>query len=55
MVFRYNQGRFWELLGNVGWMRKNLGICLVEAETNGARLPMTALVDQFYKHVQARG
>ncbi len=39
----------------VDWMRKDLGICLAEAEANGARLPLTALVDQFYKHVQARG
>jgi 3-hydroxyisobutyrate dehydrogenase-like beta-hydroxyacid dehydrogenase len=39
----------------VDWMRKDLGICLGEAENNGARLPVTALVDQFYKHVQARG
>ncbi len=39
----------------VDWMRKDLGICLAAAEANGARLPVTALVDQFYKHVQARG
>jgi 3-hydroxyisobutyrate dehydrogenase len=39
----------------VDWMRKDLGICMEEAENNGARLPVTALVDQFYKHVQARG
>jgi len=39
----------------VDWMRKDLGICLDAAEENGARLPVTALVDQFYKHVQARG
>jgi 3-hydroxyisobutyrate dehydrogenase-like beta-hydroxyacid dehydrogenase len=39
----------------VDWMRKDLGICLDEAERNGARLPATALIDQFYKHVQARG
>ena len=39
----------------VDWMRKDLGICLEEAESNGARLPVTTLVDQFYKHVQARG
>ena len=36
-------------------MRKDLGICLDEAERNGARLPVTALVDQFYKQVVARG
>jgi len=39
----------------VDWMRKDLGICLDEADRNGARLPVTAVVDQFYKHVQARG
>jgi 3-hydroxyisobutyrate dehydrogenase len=39
----------------VDWMRKDLGICLEEAERNGARLPVTALVDQFYAQVQQRG
>lgn len=39
----------------VDWMRKDLGICLDEARTNGARLPVTALVDQFYADVQAMG
>lgn len=39
----------------VEWMRKDLGICLDEAQRNGARLPMTALVDQFYAQVIARG
>ena len=39
----------------VDWMRKDLGICLEEAKKNGARLPVTALVDQFYGHVQSRG
>ena len=39
----------------VDWMRKDLGICLDEGDRNGARLPLTALVDQLYKHVQARG
>jgi 3-hydroxyisobutyrate dehydrogenase-like beta-hydroxyacid dehydrogenase len=39
----------------VDWMRKDLGICLEEAKKTGARLPVTALVDQFYAHVQARG
>ena len=39
----------------VDWMRKDLGICLAEADVNGARLPVTALVDQFYKDVQAMG
>jgi 3-hydroxyisobutyrate dehydrogenase len=39
----------------VNWMRKDLDICMQEAKRNGARLPVTALVDQFYAHVQARG
>lgn len=39
----------------VEWMRKDLGICLAEARTNGARLPVTALVDQMYGEVAARG
>jgi 3-hydroxyisobutyrate dehydrogenase-like beta-hydroxyacid dehydrogenase len=39
----------------VEWMRKDLGIALEEAKKNGARLPVTALVDQFYAHIQARG
>jgi 3-hydroxyisobutyrate dehydrogenase-like beta-hydroxyacid dehydrogenase len=39
----------------VQWMRKDLGICLEEAHRNKARLPVTALVDQFYSAVQARG
>ncbi len=39
----------------VDWMRKDLGICLAEAKNNGARVPVTALVDQFYAQVQARG
>ena len=39
----------------VDWMRKDLSICLAEARRNGARLPATALVDQFYAQVQARG
>ena len=39
----------------VDWMRKDLGICLAEAKRNGARLPVAALVDQFYAQVQARG
>lgn len=38
----------------VEWMRKDLGICLAEAERLGARLPVTALVDQFYKQVVER-
>jgi len=39
----------------VDWMRKDLGICLEESKKTGARLPVTALVDQFYAHIQARG
>jgi len=39
----------------VDWMRKDLGIALEEARRNGARLPVTALVDQFYAEVQAAG
>ncbi len=39
----------------VDWMRKDLGICFEEAKRNGARLPVAALVDQFYAHVQRRG
>ncbi|KXF76952.1 oxidoreductase [Paramesorhizobium deserti] len=39
----------------VDWMRKDLGICLEEADRNGALLPVTALVDQFYKEVQKLG
>jgi len=39
----------------VDWMRKDLGICLDEAKRNGARLPATALVDQFYGEVQDMG
>jgi 2-hydroxy-3-oxopropionate reductase len=39
----------------VDWMRKDLGICLEEAKLNGASLPVTALVDQFYGEVQALG
>jgi len=39
----------------VDWMRKDLGLCLDEAKRNGARLPVTALVDQFYADVQLAG
>ncbi|MDR7333620.1 NAD(P)-dependent oxidoreductase [Roseateles asaccharophilus] len=39
----------------VDWMRKDLGLVLDEARRNGARLPVTALVDQFYADVQAQG
>ena len=39
----------------VDWMRKDLGICLATADEVGAALPLTALVDQFYKEVQTMG
>ncbi|MGZ8131253.1 NAD(P)-dependent oxidoreductase [Bordetella bronchiseptica] len=39
----------------VDWMRKDLGLVLAEARNNGARLPLTALVDQFYGDVQKMG
>ncbi|HXT07306.1 MAG TPA: NAD(P)-dependent oxidoreductase [Roseiarcus sp.] len=39
----------------VDWMRKDLGICLDEARRNGARLPVAALVDEFYADVQRLG
>jgi 3-hydroxyisobutyrate dehydrogenase-like beta-hydroxyacid dehydrogenase len=39
----------------VDWMRKDLGLVLAEARRNGARLPVTAIVDQFYADIQARG
>ena len=39
----------------VDWMRKDLSICLAEARRNGAQLPVTALVDQFYGEVQKLG
>ena len=39
----------------VDWMRKDLRIVLQEGERNGARLPTTALIDQFYKNVQQDG
>ncbi len=39
----------------VDWMRKDLGLCLAEARRNGARLPVAALVDQFYADLQAAG
>jgi 3-hydroxyisobutyrate dehydrogenase len=49
------EGRFDGFGFAVDWMRKDLGICLREAQRNGARLPVTALLDQFYAQVQARG
>jgi len=39
----------------VDWMRKDLNICLDEARRNGAHLPVSALVDQFYSEVQKMG
>jgi 3-hydroxyisobutyrate dehydrogenase-like beta-hydroxyacid dehydrogenase len=39
----------------VDWMRKDLGLVLAEARNNGARVPVTALVDQFYADVQKMG
>jgi 3-hydroxyisobutyrate dehydrogenase-like beta-hydroxyacid dehydrogenase len=39
----------------VDWMRKDLGLVISEARRNGARLPVTALVDQFYADIQALG
>jgi 3-hydroxyisobutyrate dehydrogenase len=39
----------------VEWMRKDLSICLSEARSNGAHLPVTALVDQFYSEVEKLG
>jgi 3-hydroxyisobutyrate dehydrogenase len=49
-----NQGKF-DFGFAVDWMRKDLGICLEEARGNGATLPVTALVDQFYAEVQKMG
>src|SRR5579864_2952977 len=48
------QGKF-EFGFAVDWMRKDLGLVLDEARANGARLEITALVDQFYAEVQAMG
>ncbi|WP_460449524.1 NAD(P)-dependent oxidoreductase [Alsobacter sp. SYSU BS001988] len=49
-----NAGKF-EFGFAVDWMRKDLSICLAEARRNGAHLPVTALVDQFYSEVQKMG
>ncbi|HRP78916.1 MAG TPA: NAD(P)-dependent oxidoreductase [Aquamicrobium sp.] len=49
-----NEGRY-DFGFAVDWMRKDLGICLAEADRNGASLPVTALIDQFYKDVQGMG
>jgi 3-hydroxyisobutyrate dehydrogenase len=68
-VIRYGAAQSWQMENRgttmsrgefdfgfaVEWMRKDLGIVLDEAHRNGARLPMTALVDQFYAQVIARG
>ncbi len=57
MVNRYETmlDDVWEHGFAVDWMRKDLGICLSEANNNGASLPVTAIVDQFYKDVQKMG
>ena len=39
----------------IDWMRKDLGICMEEAKRNGAKLPLTSIIDQFYGEVQAAG
>jgi len=49
-----NEGRF-DFGFAVNWMRKDLNFALEEARRNGAQLPLTALVDQFYAEVQAAG
>ncbi|PWE56632.1 oxidoreductase [Metarhizobium album] len=49
-----NQGKY-DFGFAVDWMRKDLGIVLSEARRNGAKLPVTALVDQFYGDVQQMG
>ena len=49
-----NDGKF-DFGFAVEWMRKDLSICLSEARRNGANLPVTALVDQFYAEVEKMG
>jgi 3-hydroxyisobutyrate dehydrogenase len=49
-----NEGKF-DYGFAVEWMRKDLSICLAEARRNGASLPVTALVDNFYAEVQTMG
>jgi 3-hydroxyisobutyrate dehydrogenase len=49
-----NEGKF-DFGFAVDWMRKDLSICLAEARRNGASLPVSALVDQFYAEVQKMG
>ncbi|NNJ83951.1 MAG: NAD(P)-dependent oxidoreductase [Gammaproteobacteria bacterium] len=48
------EGRF-EFGFAVDWMRKDLGLCLDEADTNRTPLPITALIDQFYARIQQQG
>jgi 3-hydroxyisobutyrate dehydrogenase-like beta-hydroxyacid dehydrogenase len=48
-------GRKFDFGFAVDWMRKDLAICLDEARRNGASLPVTALVDQFYNDIQSKG
>ena len=48
-------GRKFDFGFAVNWMRKDLAMCLDEARRNGATLPVTALVDQFYSEIQAKG
>ncbi len=68
-VIRYGAAQSWQMENRghtmadgkfdfgfaVEWMRKDLAIALAEANRNGARLPSTALIDQFYAQVVARG
>jgi 3-hydroxyisobutyrate dehydrogenase/2-hydroxy-3-oxopropionate reductase len=49
------EGKFADFGFAVDWMRKDLGMCFEEATRNGARLPVSVLLDQFYAQVQARG
>ena len=49
-----NEGKF-DFGFAVEWMRKDLAICIAEARRNGANLPVTALVDQFYAEVEKMG
>ena len=49
-----NDGKF-DFGFAVDWMRKDMSICLAEARRNGANLPVTALVDQFYSEIQKMG
>jgi 3-hydroxyisobutyrate dehydrogenase len=49
-----NEGKF-DYGFAVEWMRKDLSMCIAEARRNGAHLPVTALVDQFYSEVEKMG